>query len=133
MAYLKPPMFVQRVFNPLAMRFGIGGATTLAVAGRRSGKAQKVPVIPVNHGGARYLVSTRGEAEWVRNLRAVGTGELTSRGRIQRFRATEVPVAERGPIIAAYRKVAGRTVTSYFSTLPNPADHPVFRIEPGAR
>jgi hypothetical protein len=27
--------------------------------------------------------------------------------------------------------VAGKTVTAYFATLPDPADHPVFRIESG--
>jgi len=72
MAYLKPPLFQRRVFNPLAMRFGIGGAVTLVVPGRRTGHLEKVPVIPVEHDGARYLVSTRGESNWVRNLRAAG-------------------------------------------------------------
>lgn len=131
MAYLRPPLFVRRVFNPLAMRFGVGGATTLVVAGSRTGKPQRVPVIPAEHAGARYLVSTRGESEWVRNLRAAGgSGELRRRGTAAPFRATEVPAGERPPIIAAYRAVAGKTVDSYFTALPDPGDHPVFRIEP---
>ena len=130
MAYLKPPLFVRRVFNPLAMRFGIGGAITLVVPGRRTGHLQKVPVIPVDHDGARYLVSTRGEADWVRNLRAAGgKGELRSRATTEAFRATEVPVDERPPIIRL-RPVAGQTADSYFAKLPDPVDHPVFRIEP---
>jgi hypothetical protein len=45
------------------MRFGAGGARTLAVERRRSGGLQRVPVIPVEHEGARYLVSPRGEAD----------------------------------------------------------------------
>jgi deazaflavin-dependent oxidoreductase (nitroreductase family) len=130
MAYLKPPALTRRVFNPLAMRFGIGGAATLSVAGRRTGEQHIVPVIPVDHDGTRYLVSVRGEAEWVRNLRAAGTGELRCKGTSEPIRATEIPVAERPPIIAAYRRVAGKTVTAYFSTLPDPADHPVFRLMP---
>jgi len=129
MAYLKPPAFTRRLFNPLAMRFGIGGAETLSVAGRRTGEQRAVPVIPVDYDGARYLVSTRGETEWVRNLRAAGTGELHKRGTAEPFRATEVPVDDRPPIIDAYRRVAGKTVTSYFAALPDPVDHPVFRIE----
>jgi deazaflavin-dependent oxidoreductase (nitroreductase family) len=128
MAYLRPPLFQRRFFNPLAMRAGIGGATTLAVAGRRSGQVRTIPVIPIEHDGARYLVSTRGEAEWVRNLRAAGKGELRRRGRSEPFSAEEVPVAERPPVLAAYRVVAGRVVKSYFAALPEPADHPVFRI-----
>ena len=35
-----------------------------------------VPVIPVQIGECRYLVSPYGEADWVRNLRAAGEGEL---------------------------------------------------------
>ena len=133
MTYLRPPLFVRRVFNPLAMRFEIGGATTLTVTGRRSGKPHALPVIPVDHGGSRYLMSTRGDADWVRNLREPeASGELRHRGggSTSSFRAIEVPVGERPPIITAYRSVAGRAVASYFKALPDPADHPVFRIEP---
>lgn len=130
MAYLKPPLLTRRLFNPLAMRFGIGGAATLSVAGRRTGEAHAVPVIPLEHEGVRYLVSARGETEWVRNLRAAGTGDLRTKGKTDQFRATEIPVSERAPIIAAYRRVAGKTVTAYFASLPDPADHPVFRLEP---
>ena len=129
MAYLRPPLFVRRIFNPLAMRFGIGGSQALTVPGRRSGNPQRVPVIPVEHAGARYLVSARGETDWVRNLRAAGQGELAGRHGSEPFRATEVPVAERPAIIIAYRAVAGRAVKSLFEALPDPADHPVFRIE----
>jgi deazaflavin-dependent oxidoreductase (nitroreductase family) len=133
MAYLKPPVFARRVFNPLAMRFGIGGSNTLVVAGRGTGAPQRVPVIPVEYGGDRYLVSTRGESDWVRNLRAAGgRGQLERRSRLEAFAATELPVAEREPVLAAYRKLAGKTVDPYFKKLPDPADHPVFRIGAGA-
>jgi deazaflavin-dependent oxidoreductase (nitroreductase family) len=117
------------VFNPLAMRFGISGARALALRGRRSGRELRVPVIPVDHGGDRYLVSVRGESHWVRNLRAAGAGELQGKDGAEPFRATEVPVEERPPIIAAYREVAGRSVGPYWKKLPEPADHPVFRLE----
>ena len=131
MAYLKPPVFVRHVFNPLAMRSGLGGSSTLVVARRRSGEEQRVPVIPVEHAGARYLVSTRGESDWVRNLRAAGgAGELRDRTGPQPFRATELPLQERAPIIAAYRSKAGKAVAGYWKKLPDPTDHPVFRIDP---
>lgn len=131
MTYIKPPFFVKKIFNPMAMRFGIGGARTLAIAGRKSGAVRTVPVIPVEHGGARYIVSTRGEGDWVRNLRAAGgAAELRGKGASERVQAVEVPAAERPPIIEAYRKVAGKTVDSYFGSLPDPADHPTFRLAP---
>jgi hypothetical protein len=132
MAYLKPPTFARRVFNPLAMRFRIGGSDTLVVARRETGGPQRIPVIPVVHDGAEYLVSTRGESDWVRNLRAAGgRGELERRSQTLRFTASELPVQERPPVIAAYRKRAGRTVDTYFKKLPAAVDHPVFRLDPG--
>ena len=129
MPYMRPPFFVRRIFNPIAMRLGISGTRALAVRGRRSGAVHRVPVIPVDHGGARYLVSPRGETDWARNLRAAGEGELQSRRGVLAFRATELPVAERPPVIAAYRAVAGRAVKSFFDAMPDPADHPVFRLD----
>jgi deazaflavin-dependent oxidoreductase (nitroreductase family) len=112
------------------MRLGIAGSTELMVRGRRTGRPMRVPVIPVEHGGSRYLVSTRGEADWVRNLRSAGRGELRTRRGAERFRAFELPEPEREPVIAAYRRTAGRAVAGYWKRLPDPADHPVFRIEP---
>jgi deazaflavin-dependent oxidoreductase (nitroreductase family) len=131
-AYLKPPFFTKRVFNPLAMRFGVGGSRKLVVGRRKTGEPQTIPVIPVEHEGSQYLVSTRGESDWVRNMRAAGGGELHGGGRTEAFRATEVPVEQRAPIIDAYRAKAGKTVEAYWKQLPDPADHPVFRIEPGS-
>ena len=130
MAYRKPNAFTRRVFNPIAMRFNISGTRTLSVERRRSGGVQQVPVLPLEHGGHRYLVSPRGEADWVRNLRAAGGHvELSGKGASERLLAREVPVAERGPMLEAYQKRAGRAVASHFAALPDPADHPVFRLE----
>lgn len=137
MAYLRPPRFVQQVFNPLAMRLGVplglSGTAVLTVRRRRSGRPQQLPVIPVDHDGARHVVSTRGDSEWVRNVRAAGTCELRGKDGTARYVATEVPVAERGPIIEAYRAKAGRAVTGYWRQLPDPVDHPVFRLAPAGQ
>lgn len=130
MAYIKPPWITQHLFNPIAMRLGMGGATTLVVAGRASGEPRTVPVIPVDYKKKTYLVSTRGESEWVRNLRNAGEGELRGKGGNRRFRATEVPVDKRQPIVDAYKEKAGKTVEGYFKHLPEVDDHPVFRVEP---
>ena len=64
MAYLKPPALTRKVLNPLMMRSGLGGTVTLTVPGRRTGMPRKVPVIPVELAGSRYLVSPYGETEW---------------------------------------------------------------------
>jgi deazaflavin-dependent oxidoreductase (nitroreductase family) len=122
MAYLEPPWFVRTVFNRIARLTGMSGAQTITVAGRTSGQPQRIPVIPVDVGDRRYLVSTRGEAEWVKNVR---THPELKVGRTA-FTAQEVPVADRGAVLAAYRAKAGRAVDGYFRRLPDDADHPVF-------
>lgn len=130
MAYLKPPLLVAKVFNRIAMSTGIGGSETLTVPRRSTGASQSVPVIPCDLDGVRYLVSARGETVWVRNLRAAdGRGSLQRRSEAPRqFVATELPTEQRGPVIAAYRAKAGKTVDPYFRQLPDPADHPVFAL-----
>lgn len=129
MAYLAPNWFTRKVFNPMAMRLGIMGTEMLTVQGRQSGRPMRVPVIPVDHDGARYIVSTRGESDWVKNLRAARGGQLTRRGRTHAFAADELRVDARPPVIAAYRERVGREVERYFDRLPDPADHPVFLVD----
>jgi deazaflavin-dependent oxidoreductase (nitroreductase family) len=108
------------------MRLGL--LPTLAVRGRRSGEWRTVPVHVLELGGERYLVAPRGDTHWARNLRASGAGELRRRGRVERFRATEVPDEQRRPLIDAYLARWGREVKAIFEQLPDPADHPVFRL-----
>jgi hypothetical protein len=71
-----------------------------------------------------------GDTEWSRNLRVAGSGRLTQRGRVEDFTAVEVPAAQRPPLIDAYLQKFGTlpTVGSTLRTLPDPADHPTFRI-----
>jgi deazaflavin-dependent oxidoreductase (nitroreductase family) len=129
--YEKPAWFTRKVFNRLAMATGVRGTCTLVTPGRSSGEPRRTPVIPVEHEGARYIVSTRGDSDWVRNARTSGTIELECRtGPSGRFRAVEVPVDQREPIIAAYRAMAGREVNGYWRRRPDDADHPTFRLEP---
>jgi deazaflavin-dependent oxidoreductase (nitroreductase family) len=129
MAYLKPQAFTRHVINPLVSRLQTGGVATLTVPGRRTGRARTVPVIPVEVGGIRYLVSPYGESQWVRNLRAAGQATLARKGKVETFQASEIAVPGRAAIIGAYRKVCGRTVEPCFTKLPDPSAHPVFRLD----
>jgi hypothetical protein len=130
MAYLKPPWFTAKVFNKIAMATGVSGTETLTVTARSSGQQQRIPVITVDVDDARHLVSTRGESQWVKNVRANPVVILDTKVGAVRFTAVEVPVADRPPVLQAYRVKAGKTVDGYFAKLPDPADHPVFRLEP---
>jgi deazaflavin-dependent oxidoreductase (nitroreductase family) len=128
--YLKPSWLISRVANPLLMR--LRAVPTLHVRGRTTGQRRSVPVNVLELDGEQYLVSARGETDWVRNLRAAGGGELEySRRRTQNFTAVEVPGEEKPRVIAAYLDRWGNQVRSQFEALPDPADHPVFRIRPG--
>lgn len=129
MTYVKPPAFTRRVVNPIVAKLNPGGVATLTVTGRRSGRPQHVPVLPVAVGDKQYLVSPYGDSQWVRNLRASGVAELSRRGQAAVVaRAVEVPVGDRAPIIAAYRKAASRAVDGFFTRMPDPSDHPVFQL-----
>lgn len=126
MAYLKPPWFTRVIFNRVAMVTGVGNSETLTVTRRASGQPQQIPVVVPEVAGVKYLVSTRGETDWVRNVRAdaaVRVGDVS-------YVAAEVPVEQRAPIIAAYRPLAGRVVDGYWRKLPDDADHPVFALTP---
>jgi deazaflavin-dependent oxidoreductase (nitroreductase family) len=124
--YLKPGFVVSRVLNPLLMRLGL--VPTLAVRGRRSGEWRTVPVNVLELGGQRFLVAPRGDTQWARNLRAAGRGELRTRSDTEAFTAIEITDADKPAIIDAYRARWGGQVKSQFNELPDPAEHPVFRI-----
>jgi hypothetical protein len=126
MAYLKPPWFTRTIFNKVAMAFGIGGSETLTVTTRVSKQPQQIPVVVPEVGGVKYLVSTRGETQWVRNVRADPKVRL---GKVS-YLATEVPVERRAPVIAVYRPLAGKVVEGYWRELPEDSDHPVFALTP---
>jgi len=131
MVYLKPPWFTVKVFNKIAMKTGMAGAETLTLTSR-SGRQQQIPVISIDVGGIRYLVSTRGESEWVKNVRANPAVTLTAKGSAKRFTAAEIPEPSRPPVLEAYRAKAGKAVDGYFAKLPDPVDHPVFRLTPSS-
>ncbi len=125
-AYLKPPWFAARIFNKIAMATGLSGAQTLTVTGRRTGRPQRIPVIVAEVQGVKYLVSTRGETDWVKNVRVDPHVKVGDTG----YLAAEVLVEGRAPILAGYRALAGKAVENYWRQLPEDADHPVFALRP---
>jgi deazaflavin-dependent oxidoreductase (nitroreductase family) len=126
MAYLKPPWITRAVFNKIAMATGMSNTEKLTVTRRRSKQPQEVPVITVDVGGTKYLVSTRGESEWVKNVRADPNVTIGSTAYVAR----EIPEEDRQAVLTAYREKAGRAVDGYFKRLPREADHPVFVVTP---
>jgi deazaflavin-dependent oxidoreductase (nitroreductase family) len=124
--YVPSRFFMRHVVNPIT---GWLGGSTLTVRGRRTGRPIRTPIPSLAFEGARYLVAGGGETHWVRNLRAAGAGELRQGRMHEPFRAVEVCGDEHDRVVAAYRERMGWRAREFFSALPNPADHPVFRIE----
>lgn len=133
--YLKPPWLQRKVGNRLAPLFQPSLVCKLSVPGRRSGRWHTLPIVVLGHNGDRYLVSVRGESDWALDLRISHRGRLIRRGGTEEIRVVEVLVGDRAPLIDAYRARYGKVpgVASTLRALPDPADHPAFRIIASAK
>jgi hypothetical protein len=130
MAYIKPSWFFAKIFNPIAMSTGAVKSQPMTVIKRGSKLPQTIPMTPVTVDGMTYLVSVRGETEWVKNVRANPHVKLTNWGETD-YVASDVPVEARKPILDAYKATASEASARLFRQLPEDADHPVFALRPG--
>ncbi|HEX2369499.1 MAG TPA: nitroreductase/quinone reductase family protein [Acidimicrobiia bacterium] len=143
--YRAPGWFNTRIFNPLVSwltyrGMSFMGSRVLAVRGRSSGEWRTTPVNLLSYQGRRYLVSPRGEGQWVRNLRVAGEGELRLGARAEPFRAAEVADDAKVPLLRAYLKRWKVEVGVFFEGVgPDSSDaeiaaiaqrHPVFEVLP---
>jgi deazaflavin-dependent oxidoreductase (nitroreductase family) len=128
--YLRPPWMQRHVGNRMSLLFRPSVIVRLTVPGRVTGKPQTVPIVILEHNGHRYLVSYRGESEWVRNIRVSLAARLTRRGTSEVVHVEEVPVTDRAELLAVYKTRYGKmpTVGPVLRRLPDPADHPMFQI-----
>ena len=146
--YIKPKsatnFFNETVARLTRMGVSVYGSRILYVRGRKSGEWRTTPVNPLTLAdGERYLVAPRGNTQWVRNLRAVGTGELHIGGKVEPFTATEVADDDKPAILRAYLKRWKFEVGVFFDGVDAKAPeeklreiapgYPIFRIEPAAR
>lgn len=129
MPYLRPRWLQRNLEPPLMTR--LPGQPSLRVRGRTSGRIRTIPVRPVVVGSNRYLVALLGETNWARNLRASGTAELVEQRTARPIRAVEVSGDERAAAVAEYLATStfGPTIRLLTRRMPDPDDHPVFRIE----
>jgi deazaflavin-dependent oxidoreductase (nitroreductase family) len=143
--YIKPQsatnIFNEAVGHLTRLGVSIYGSRVLAVRGRKSGEWRTTPVNPLRlPDGTRYLVAPRGNTQWVRNLRAVGTGELRLGRKVEPFAATEVDDDAKPVILRAYLKHWRWEVGVFFDGVNAKAPeaklreiapgYPIFRIEP---
>jgi deazaflavin-dependent oxidoreductase (nitroreductase family) len=131
-----PPPRWMVTLNVVLLRRGlsVGSQHLLEVSGRRSGIVRSTPVSIVTVGGERYIVAAFADADWVKNVRAAGAATLRRGSRSERITLTELPAAERAPVLRAFPEQV-RGGVRFFGTgdseeIVRQADrYPVFRIE----
>ena len=127
--YIKPSWFFARIFNRIALATGAVSSEPMTVIKRRTKFPQTIPMTPVDVGGVKYVVSVRGETEWVKNVRANPHIKLTKSGATD-YVATEMPIEARKTILQAYEATASTATARLFRQLPQDDDHPVFALTP---
>lgn len=145
--YREPGLITRKVMNPavaILTKAGISvwGSRVLEVRGRKSGDLRRTPVNLLELDGRQYLVSARGNGQWVRNVRAAD-GRLTLRlGRHRDERtAEEVPDSEKSAVLRAYLRKWKAEVGIFFDGVTADSEesdfqriapkHPVFRLSSG--
>jgi len=110
----------------------------LTTRGRKTGRPRTNPVVPVEHGGRRWLVAPYGPVSWVHNARAAGEVSLTRRRHTRDYTIREVPHHEAGPILQRYVRIAPSARPYFQATKDSPIEdfvteadrHPVFELIP---
>ena len=135
--YRKPGWFTRHVFNQAvvgATRLGLSvwGSRVLEVRGRKTGEPRRTPVNLLTYGDRTYLVAPRGEAQWVRNVRAAaGRLDLLLGRRRTHYLATELPDAEKVPVLRAYLGRWKTEVGVFFDGVgPKSTDEEIAAIAP---
>lgn len=142
--YRQPGWFTRNVFNRAVRGLtsagvSVLGSRVLEVRGRRSGQPQRVPVNLLNFDGGDYLVSARGEGQWVRNVRAAdGNLDLLVGRRRDHMQARELSDDEKVPVLRAYLRRWKSEVGVFFEGVgPDSSDdeiraiahkHPAFAL-----
>lgn len=120
------------------MGLSVWGSRELRVRGRCSGAWRSTPVNLLVVDGERFLVAPRGTTQWVRNLRVAGSGELRVGRSTEAFVATELPDADKPPVLRPYLRRWKAEVGAFFEGVDASAtdeqlaaigpNHPVFRL-----
>ncbi len=140
--FYRRPMKLTQISNRILSWLASLGLTpsrtvTLEVKGRRSGETRSTVVNWIEYEGTRYLVSPRGEAEWVRNVRAAGGEAVIRHGGRRSVHLEELPSEQRAPVLQLYLRQNAISTRQHFGIDPHAAleeferlaaKHPVFRI-----
>jgi deazaflavin-dependent oxidoreductase (nitroreductase family) len=99
----------RRIANwPVKRLLGLGipllNTYLMTVPGRKTGRKHTIPVTIAEHNGNHHLVATRGEVNWVKNVREAGEVTL-SRGRsYQTLPVTELDPEDAAPVLKKFAR-----------------------------
>ena len=136
------PLFNHMVRSFLRVGIPMGYVGLLTVKGRNTGKTRRNPVGLFQHNGKRYLFSTFGDVNWVRNIRAARTVKVKKGLRTRTLVPVELPLSDAAVVLKetiapAFLGLGGKIFGSHFPLKPeDPMDkfveeakrHPVFEL-----
>jgi deazaflavin-dependent oxidoreductase (nitroreductase family) len=109
----------------------IAGTRALRVRGRKTGELRGVVVNVLRVDGVDYLVSPRGNTQWVRNVRAAGVVDMGPRWHRRRLRTTEVADAAKAELLRRYLDRWYWEVKGHIAGLtPDPGDDELHAAAP---
>ena len=129
---------IQRRFMRVIERGLAPFAVVLETRGRTSGEPRRVPLVMVRRRGIRFVVSMLGpDVGWVRNVHAAGGRAALIRRHREEVVLTQVPVADRAPILRRYLLIAlgarPHMTVRWNAPLAEfervAAEYPVFRVD----
>ncbi len=123
------------------LKIGVGGKSyyLLTTTGRTSGQKRTTPVILVQGGQERWLVSPYGQVGWVHNVRADPQVSLRRGRKTEVLRAEEAGPQAAGPVLQRYVRQVRVTAPFFDAKGNDPVErfvkeasrHPVFKLVEG--
>ena len=136
------PLFNHFIRTFLRIGIPMGYVTLLTVQGRKTGKPRRNPVGLFKHDGQRYLFSTFGDVNWVRNLRSAKQATMRQGWRRQSVIPVELSPEEAAVILKkavapAFAGLGGKVFGEHMPLKPDAPmgefveeakRHPVFQL-----
>ena len=136
------PLFNHMIRSFLRLGVPLGYVGLLTVKGRKTGKTRRNPVGLFDYNGKRYLFSTFGDVNWVRNVRVARTATVRKGWHSQQVIPVELSPVETAKVLKEaiaprFLGLGGKVFGSHFPLKPDAPlaafieeskRHPVFEL-----
>ncbi len=137
------PTIAERWFNKVFGFFagrgiGLSHNYQLSALGRKTGKRYSTPVNLTYIDGETFLVSPRGETQWIHNIRSSGELWLKRGADNALYRVDEIEGPQKIDVLRVYLSRYNKTVQRFFAVQPGSREeeyekiahrHPVMRVQ----